>query len=241
MLIYIRNFFLFIILMLALLVAGWKLSRNTNFQVFGELVPRVETDQKVVALTFDDGPTAGKTEQILSILNEQKVKATFFLVGSAIEENPKEAARIVAAGHEVGNHSFTHSRMVLKTPEFVRSEIESTDTLIAAHGYTDPVHFRPPYGKKLFTLPYYLNSVGKASITWDVAPESELGLSASPKEITDYVLEHVSPGSIILLHVMFDSRKNSLAAVPQVIEGLRARGYRFVTVSQLLELDSKRG
>lgn len=227
----------FSLLLLAGLVAGaWFLGKSPRLQLFGELVYRVDTEEPVVALTFDDGPMRGKTDAILATLAEHGVHATFFLVGEAMQRHPDEARRIVAAGHEVGNHSWSHQRMLLRSPAFVARELESTDALIREAGWEGPIHFRPPYGKRLVVLPWYLRRHGITTVTWDSAPESELGPGASAGEIADQVARTVRPGSIVLLHVMFDARAESMKAVPQVIDRLRAQGYRFVTVSELMAL-----
>lgn len=214
----------------------FQLSRSRTYQVFGDLVARVDTQQKVVALTFDDGPTPVFTNGVLKVLEEEQTSATFFLTGREISENLEQAKMIIAAGHEVGNHSWSHKRMVLKSRAFVKEEIESTDAAIAQAGYTSTTLFRPPYGKKLFTLPWYLSRTGRTSITWDVEPESYPDVAASPEKITAHVLAKARPGSIILLHVMYDEERKSLQAVRPIIEGLRKKGYRFVTVSELLAL-----
>lgn len=225
----------FILLTFPLLLYGtWRYTKSESSQLFGEIVNRVETSRKVVALTFDDGPTSEYTKEILRILDKNGVKATFFLVGKDIQSNPAEAQSIVAAGHEVGNHSFTHGRMLLKGLDFVEAEIEETNKLIRKAGYAGEIYFRPPYGKKLFTLPYYLESRNITSVTWDVAPDSVLPLDSSPGEIAQYAISNARPGSIILMHVMFKSRRNSMAAIPEMISGLKEDGYEFVTVSQLL-------
>lgn len=228
-----------ILLTIALLLAGailtWQYSKSTTHQLFGEIVDRVETSQKVIALTFDDGPTRGFTQRVLQILEEENVTATFFLVGNAIEANPGEARLIADAGHEIGNHSFSHSRMLFKRSGFVRGELERTDELIRQSGYAGPIHFRPPYGKKLFSLPRYLDSRGITTITWDVAPESYGKDRQDTENLVNTVLGTARPGSIVLLHVMFKSRESTMQAVPQIIRGLKERGYRFVTVSEMLK------
>jgi len=214
---------------------AWQYSRSTTTQWAGEIVARVEIDEKVVALTFDDGPMPGYTQRVLEILEREDVRATFFLVGEAIAAHPVEAALIAEAGHEIGNHSYTHSRMVLKSYDFVASELQRTDALIRTAGHAGPIHFRPPYGKKLFNLPRYLEDHGVVSITWDVEPESYGEGPRSRDDLVRGVLDAVRPGSIVLLHVMFRSRSESMAAVPGIVKGLRERGYRFVTVSEMLE------
>ena len=230
-----RKIALLVALLLLSAFVTFKYSKSTTHHLFGEIVDRVETTDKVVALTFDDGPTRAFTQQILEILEDEEITATFFLVGSALEKNPEEARLIAQAGHEIGNHSFSHQRMVFKSPSFIANELERTDQLIRQSGYTGPIHFRPPYGKKLFNLPRYLDSRGIVSFTWDVAPESYGADMNEADPVVDRVLEQVQPGSIVLMHVMFKSRESSMAATPRIIRGLKERGYRFVTVSEMLK------
>lgn len=107
----------------------------------------------MVALTFDDGPTKNG-DQLISLLAKYNVKATFFLIGKEIETYPDGAIRIVQAGHQIGNHTYSHNRMVLKRPSYIKEEIERTDQLIRQAGYKGEIDFRPPNGKKLIGLPY---------------------------------------------------------------------------------------
>jgi peptidoglycan-N-acetylglucosamine deacetylase len=224
-----------VLLLLAALAAGaWRLSGLRSFQLAGSLVHRVDTDRRVVALTFDDGPTTAGTDSILAILARERVSATFFLTGGEMERNPELGRRIVGAGHEVGNHTYSHARMVLRSQGFIRSEIEATDALIRQAGHRGPIHFRPPYGKKLVGLPMYLRSTGRTTVMWDVEPESYPEVGASAERIVDHVAARVQPGSIILLHVMYPSREPSLRAVPDLIRRIREMGYEFVTVSELI-------
>lgn len=218
--------------------SGWLLSRARTFQVFGELIARVDTQQKVVALTFDDGPSQLGVDEVLPLLRDRGVKATFFLIGGALERNPRLGQSIAADGHEIGNHTYTHQRMVLKSPAFIEMEVERTDQRIRATGYGGPIHFRPPYGKKLIGLPWYLSRTGRRTIMWDVEPESYPEVAASVEQIVEHVVSSVQPGSIILLHPMARSGGNTRAALPMVIDRLHQAQYRFVTVSEMLLLQS---
>lgn len=224
------------IALLVLSAIAWKVSNSRTFQFFGEIVPRVETSQKVVALTFDDGPTPAATAQLLPLLRQHGARATFFVIGSELEQHLEAGRQIVEAGHELGNHSYTHQRMVLKTPAFIRDEIERTDQAIRAAGYAGEICFRPPYGKKLFLLPAYLSKTGRKTIMCDVEPDSYADVAEDADKIVAHVLERARPGSIILLHVMYESRDASLRAVPGILDGLKARGYEFKTVSELLAM-----
>jgi len=232
-----RKLIISVVLLLLLFAVAYglsEISKSRTFQFFGTIVPRVETAEKLVALTFDDGPTPQFTAEILNVLNEQGVKATFFLIGGELEKNMEEGRKIVAAGHEIGNHSYSHTRMIFVAPSFVKDEIEKTDALLRAAGYEKQAHFRPPYGKKLFALPFYLSQNNRRTITWDVEPESFPEIAKSSEAITQHVLDNTKNGSIILLHVMYDPQKKSPRAVKPIIEGLKQKGFRFVTVSELI-------
>lgn len=217
-------------------IALWQVGKSRTFQFFGVIVPRIHTTEKVVALTFDDGPTVSGTSEILRVLDEMQVKATFFLIGGELEQNMAEGRKIVMAGHEVGNHSYSHVRMLLVSPAFVREEIEKTDRLIREAGYDREITFRPPYGKKLFALPWYLSQTGRKTITWDVEPDSNPKIAADARRIIEETRASVRPGSIILLHAMYPNRNPSLQAIRGIIETLKQAGYRFATISELLAL-----
>jgi peptidoglycan/xylan/chitin deacetylase (PgdA/CDA1 family) len=221
-------------LILAAIVAIlYPLHRSRTFQLFGQIVPRVETRDSVVALTFDDGPTASQAEELLGYLRTNRVKATFYVTGSGVAEQPAVARRLVADGHELGNHTYSHRAMVMRSPGFIRAEVERTDSAIRSVGYRGAITFRPPYTKKLFGLPLYLARTGRVTVTCDIEPESYPAVDGDAERITNHVLERVRPGSIILLHPWYGSREASRRAVPAIVEGLRARGYRLVTVSEL--------
>jgi peptidoglycan/xylan/chitin deacetylase (PgdA/CDA1 family) len=210
-------------------LAAWQVSKSRDFQIFGKMVSRVETSFPVVALTFDDGPTPVFAEDIFEVLRAEGVRATFFVTGAALEENIAEAQRIVAEGHELGNHSYSHKRMVGRSYAFVREEIERTDQLIRAAGYQGEIHFRPPYGKRFIVLPYYLSVTDRTTIFMDIEPESYKEIAADRERIVQRVLEKARPGSIILLHVMNESRGETMEAVPGIIRRLRNPGNSFFT------------
>ena len=230
-----RKFLIILAGFLLICFGLWRLSVSRTYQLFGELVSRVETNEKIVALTFDDGPKPDYTEKILDILKKEGVKATFFLVGREIRKHSEQAKEIVAHGHELGNHSFTHHRMIILGYGQVVREISDTSDAIREVGYSGPILFRPPYGKKLLVLPYYLEKIGMPSITWDLQPESYPEIANDAGRISRYVVSEARPGSIVLLHVMNKSRTASIDAVEGLIDGLRKRGYSFVTVSELLK------
>lgn len=212
-----------------LLLGTYKLMNARTFQLFGGLTDHVETKQKLVALTFDDGPTKN-VEKILPLLEQYHAKATFFLIGNEIEKNPEEAKELVKAGHQLGNHTYSHQRMVFKSPSFIKKEIEKTDKLIQASGYKGEIDFRPPNGKKLVGVPYYLSKHHRATIMWNSEPDTYY-TSASDK--VNYVKMNIKPGSIILLHAMYDTTGEELKAMKGILQTLSEEGYKFVTVKEL--------
>lgn len=230
----VRTLIIGLVPLVASALALRHLTESRSFQLYGGVVHRVETPDSVVALTFDDGPTPGGTDAVLAMLDSLGVPATFFLIGREMRENPTLARRIVEAGHDVGNHSYSHDRMYFGSREHLRREIGTTDSLLRAAGFRGEIYFRPPYGKKLLDLPRYLHRTGRTTVTWDVEPETAPGGAATPEELVRHALEHTRPGSIILLHVMYPSREVSRRAVPAIVGGLRERGYRFVTLSELM-------
>lgn len=206
---------------------------SREFQLGGTLISHVDTTEKVVALTFDDGPETPHSDEVLRILKEQDVRATFFLIGLEMERYPEATKRLATSGHEIGNHGFRHTSLVFMSERALAREIETTDQLIRSAGYDGEIPVRPPYGHKFVELPAYLAKYNRPTIMWSIAPD-ENG-DASRDEIVERVLKNVSPGSIIILHAMYDHTTESRAALPALISSLKERGYRFVTVSELLK------
>ena len=220
---------LLLILFLAAIPASWagyRLVSSRSFQLCGGLVYRVDSRDKQVFLTFDDGPT-DRTLRVLELLGELEVKATFFVTGRQLQANAEIGRLIVEQGHQLGNHSYSHRRMVMRSPGFIRREVQKTNELIRQAGHTGPILFRPPYGNKLLMLPCYLRRQQIPTIMWDVAPDTGPLRQSSPEEITRHVMQHVRPGSIILLHVMYPGQNNSMQAIRPVVEALREEGWTF--------------
>lgn len=227
------------VVLLATLYGIWQLSSARSYQLFGELAHRVDTNDKVIALTFDDGPSKRYTDQVLAILAAEQVTATFFVTGKETMQNLPQARQLLATGHQLGNHSYSHPRMLLMSPTAVASEIEQTDAAIRSAGYQGDILFRPPYGKKLLVLPWYLAKHNRTTIMWDLEPEKDPKVASDAQTMAAYVINNAKPGSIILLHVMYQSRQASREALPLIIQGLKQKGYRFVTVSELLAAGHK--
>lgn len=215
------------------LLLSWLVMSSPQFMLFGQIVTRVDTNQKVVALTLDDGPLPVHTDETLKLLAKNDVKATFFVIGKDAKKHSNELRSIVHAGHAVGNHGYTHTAMVFMSPGQVETEIEATDAVIRAAGYTGPIPFRAPYNYKFVQLPLYLALHNRPDISRDVIVEE--GSDRGAEDIASEIVERVRPGSIILMHPMYDHTGSSRAAIPLLVSELKSRGYRFVTVPELLE------
>ena len=196
----------------------------------------MDTGEKVVALTFDDGPQPAYTQSVIDTLEAHDAKGTFFVIGHDAAASPDSLRTLVAAGEEIGNHTWSHPRLLAMSQGAIAAEIERTDAVIRAAGYGGPIFVRPPNGKRLLAAPWYLWRHGRTTVMWSLEPDSIAGIADDPDAMVAYVREHVRPGDIILMHVMYESRSASRAALPRILEALAADGYRFVTVSQLLAL-----
>ncbi len=230
-------------IIILLLTSGYilfQVSKSRTFQFFGGITHRVNTNEKVIALTFDDAPTK-YSDEVVGILEEKGVKATFYTVGQNIEKSPDKAKNIVAHGHELGNHSYSHQRFLLKSFSFVELEIQKTNELIRNVGYKGEITFRPPNGKKLISLPLYLYQHNIKTITWDVEPDTYLPNNINEDEkvkfLVNYTISNTKPGSIILLHPLCTSCTSGRQALREIIDKLQSNGYKFLTISELLTYD----
>jgi peptidoglycan/xylan/chitin deacetylase (PgdA/CDA1 family) len=222
--------------LLAAFITVWQFSKSRNTQLFTAPISRVGTDKKVVALTFDDGPDPKYVDEVLQVLSRYSAKATFFLVGKDLALNEDAGRKIISAGHEIGNHSWSHSQLILKSLKTFTHEIEATEQSIRKTGQTGPIFFRPPYGKKLVFLPYYLLKTNRTAVLWDIEPDSLPSRANNFEAIVTDTMKRVRPGSIILMHVLTESRAPSRVALPRILLWLQGEGYQILTVGELLSL-----
>lgn len=186
---------------------------------------------KVVALTFDDGPHPNITPQLLKVLAEHEVKATFFVLGSQGEAYPALLQAINAGGHEIGNHGYSHQLADRLLPAVRQYEWERTAQVIVAAGAAKPVLYRPPGGVYTDTMLSELQQQGYRTVMWSVDPRDWAGRPATA--IVSSVTAEVRPGAIVLLHEGVFAA-HTPAAVATIIERLQADGYRFVTIGELM-------
>jgi peptidoglycan/xylan/chitin deacetylase (PgdA/CDA1 family) len=191
------------------------------------ILTRLPTRERRVALTFDDGPSPETTPEILGILRRYDTAATFFVLGEAAERHPDLVRRILIEGHALGIHAFRHRSLVLAPPQAVRRELERALDAVrrACPNAPPPCWFRPPYGFKTLALPFLARRAGCRMVTWSIDPRDYA--RRSPERIAAAVLSALHPGAIVLLHDG-PGAAATRETLPQILDGLRARGYRSV-------------
>jgi|GEM_PF-551709 len=203
----------------------------------GETVYFVPVREKVVALTFDDGPNEPFTHAILDSLRKYDVHSTFFLIGANVEYFPETARRIVAEGHAIGCHTYSHSRFDLSSSNDIMKDITSGSRAIAATTGITPSWFRPPYGINGPGMEESCRTNRMAIVGWSL--DANDWNPHSPEEIAEHIVANVMPGDIILLHDGWvtrhgGDRQSTVNAVPLILERLLKQGYTFVTLPELL-------
>ena len=209
------------------------ISLPSNFsQDAGVSFSSVRNDGNYIAMTFDDGPHPKNTPRLLDMLRQRNVKATFYVIGSSVDSYPEIVRRIVAEGHEVGNHTYNHPNLTKMSNSGVRRELDKTrDSIIRAAG-VKPRTMRPPYGALLTRQREMIHSeYGYPTILWDVDPLD--WKRPGTAVVKSRILSGTKSGSIVLAH---DLHSTTVDAMPSTLDALLAKGYRFVTVSQLLAM-----
>ncbi|MFH0886714.1 MAG: polysaccharide deacetylase family protein [bacterium] len=201
----------------------------------------VETKKKIVALTIDDGPKPWLSDEILNILQNYGVRVTFFIVGAEAKNGADVIMRMNDAGHEIGNHTYNHIMVKGKPLERVSLEIERTNALIKHITGKSPKYFRAPGGQYDNNTIKLMHQNKMRMINWSVNPRDyavategfkmEVDYDVEAKRVIKQVLTDVQPGSIILMH---NGPEQTVKALPVIIENLKAQGYTFVTITELL-------
>lgn len=220
-------------------VAWWWLYMSSYSQLFGVFPYKGKTSERVVALTFDDGPNEPFTSEIVDYLAEKHIRATFFQVGVCVQRFPETTKKIDAAGHIIGNHSLSHEfHKYFFQPRFEREVAETQRIITETIGKT-PALFRPPW---LFRQPFLFATLKKMHlrpVSGEFCAPLEV-LQPDGKGIARQAVRKVKPGSIIIFHDGFDgrggNRMQTVIAVKATVETLMAEGYRFVTIDELLDV-----
>lgn len=210
---------------------GRKLDRVQGAQTYAlrdDILVHGNQNLKEIALTFDDGPHPDTARKMLDLLGKEQVKATFFVVGKKVEEHPRLIRRMMKEGHEVANHTYSHPRLDGLDADQIRKEIARCGHAVFEATGAGMNLFRPPGMRYDEIVIRTAQDLGYVTIHWNAAAQDFQ--PQEPARIVEKVLARTQPGSVILLH----SHPNTLQALPEILAGLKARGYRFVRVSQML-------
>lgn len=187
----------------------------------------VNTEEKVLALTFDDGPDPLYTGHILDVLKEKDVRGTFFVLGENVQGNPELMRRIYEDGHEVANHGYSHNY----SPSKFVQELSKTEEILQNMFNTRSVYYRPPGGIVSESVLKAVNEQGLTLALWSV--DSKDWQNPGSERIAQTVIKNSFPGAIVLLHDGGEKREQTIRALPVIIDQLKREGYRFVTLSEL--------
>ena len=202
---------------------------------------QVDVPDKVVALTFDDGPSPVWTPQILDELKKAGVKATFFMIGKYVEKHPQIARRVVEEGHDIGNHSYDHRVLIYYKMKTLEREINDAERVIKDITGQTTHYFRPPKAWITYKEKEKIKQMGYKIILWTL--NSKDWVTFDDKYMVRFLVHNVRPGDIILFHDgggVFSTeggdRHETVKTIPQLVEKLREKGYRFVTITELLDM-----
>ncbi|MFY9780075.1 MAG: polysaccharide deacetylase family protein [Candidatus Baltobacteraceae bacterium] len=226
--------------------AGYEFLEAPGNQIFGRTLVSGPPSLREVALTFDDGPNAPYTDRILDVLERERVRATFFVVGRAVVAYPATVRRMARDGDAIGNHTWDHAHLIVQSRAAVRDELQRTDAAVFRLTGRHTTLLRPPFGARDFAVLDEAKKLGYTVVMWSV-PLPEDWEQPGVGTIVRRVVEHVADGSIIVLHdgnrglvcgrtlpSSLCDRSQDVAATKAIVDALRARGYRFATIPQLL-------
>ena len=219
-------------ILVLLVVAGWSLFKKpTNrptFQLDGDILVSGNPNLREVNLTFDDGPHPGSMNKILDVLKEENVRATFFVVGKIVDKHPELVRRMMAEGHEVGNHTYTHKRLTQMPLKSARQEIAACAASVKRATGADMTLLRPPGMGYNNSILHLAQDMGYVTIHWNVVAADYVRVD--PRKVYERVMRQTGDGSVILLHDSPDTAD----ALKDIIRSLRAKKFRFVTTTQML-------
>ena len=196
----------------------------------------VHVDGPYIAMTFDDGPSATLTPKLLDLLATHHIKATFFVIGENVAEHPEIVARAAREGHEIANHSWSHPNLGKMSDDSVRRQLRQTDDAIKNATGKRPTLMRPPYGSITAREKRWIHDeFGYDIILWDVDPYD--WKRPGPAVVRARILKETRPGSIVLSH---DIHPGTIEAMPSTFDELEAKGFKFVTVSELIKMAAAR-
>ncbi len=241
---------LFGVLLAVMIYFGYKIIEDPSNQIFGTTVVSGPLGQRVVALTYDDGPNPPYTDRILDVLKKENVHATFFVVGLAVQAHPQTLRRMNHEGHAIGNHTWDHSHLVMLSRAQIHTQLMRTDATLQRVAGVRTRLMRPPFGARDWEVLDETRRLGYTVVMWSVPLPKDWQLPGDAT-IARRVLSHVQDGSIIVLHdgnrglscggakrsdARVCDRSQDVGATRLIVESLKRQGYRFVTIPELMAL-----
>jgi polysaccharide deacetylase family sporulation protein PdaB len=204
-----------------------------------DVVWYVPTDKKFIALTFDDGPDPVFTPKVVDILDKYDVKGTFFVIGKSVEEYPETAKLIVERGHEIGNHTYSHTNLGHIEKDLIQEEVDKAQEAILSATDTQPCLFRPPHGTYNDTVVDIVRDMGYRVVLWSWTQDTIDWCNPGTNYIINKVLNNAHSGDIIIFHDAGGDRSQTVMALEPIILELQKRNFQMVTVSELLAHESE--
>jgi peptidoglycan/xylan/chitin deacetylase (PgdA/CDA1 family) len=235
----------------AVVVQGYRIVENPTNQLFGKTLVSGPKDERIVALTYDDGPNPPYTDQILAVLREEHVRATFFVVGRAVAAYPGIVRREAEAGNAIGNHTWAHEHLLLDDGSSLRRTLLRTDRAIFAATGRHTRIMRPPFGARDWLVLDEVRKLGYTPVMWSVPLANDWEYPPA-RVIAARVLRYTGDGAIIALHDgnrgivcarvhapgRLCDRSGDVEATRLIVESLKRLGYRFVTIPELLRMQA---
>lgn len=240
MLIYVRKksafFMLSCLFIICFSIGAYRLTLHPNMENWKRekiIITEVATDQKILALTFDDGPDPINTPLLLDFLKKHQVKATFFVLGKYAEKYPSIIKRMAEEGHEIGNHSFSHPDFNRENRQAIQEQIKKTNQIILSLTGSKPRFFRPPGGYLSYEMVDLVKEEKMIIGYWSYIQDPKDWQGKKAEQIAGYIINHVKPGQIIILHDGGPNGGETALAVDILVPALKKEGYSFVTLTEL--------
>lgn len=208
---------------------------RVHWEKTGKIIWEVPTSQKLIALTFDDGPSPTFTPQIINLLNKNKAKATFFVTGKQAEKFPELIKLTASQGHSIGNHMYQHQLISRLSLEALIDDLSRANKIIFDLTGTAPHFFRPPDGYYDETIVKAAEALNYQVVIWTWSQDTRDWSGISAAKISERVIDNAKPGDIILLHDQGGDRSNTVEALEIILSALTKEGYKFVTLDELVK------
>jgi peptidoglycan/xylan/chitin deacetylase (PgdA/CDA1 family) len=230
----------FILAFIVLGITSYTIAKHPNMDNWKKekiLIDKVETDKKVVALTFDDGPEPNFTPALLDVLKKHDARATFFVMGKKAEAHPQILKRMAMAGHEIGNHSYSHPDFNKLKKEAQLEEITKTNAIIEKYSGQNVALLRPPGGYLSYDLIEMSKKEHLTIAYWTYQQDSKDWRNGTkPSAISGHIIKNIQPGQVIILHDGCPNGMATVHAVDTILIRLQKEGYTFVTMSELIKI-----